>query len=169
MIHGVSLEAALIAGYAIFLVLLAVGFEAVARHSHQRSQLYEVTGFRYRPDLDLWECPTGRELRRHETDHQRRIVRYRAPAHICNACPAKPACTDSNDGRQVERRIDSWLTSEIRRFHRGISLALLLLAALILVVETLRHHSPSEMLVLTGVLIPIGVAGSQLVTNLWAR
>ena len=57
----------------------------------------------------------------------------------------------------------------MRKSPKGIGLLLLLLAALIMVVETLRHHSPSEMLVLTGVLIPIAVAGSQLVTNFWAR
>jgi hypothetical protein len=52
------------------------------------------------------------------------LVRYRAPAHICNACSIKHLCTESEGGREIEHNPDSWLESEIARFHRGVSLAL---------------------------------------------
>ena len=40
--------------------------------------------------------------------------------------------------------MDPWPRSEAGRFHRGISLALTLIAAPILAVEALRDHAPLE-------------------------
>ncbi len=157
MVRGISVEVLLAASYAAFLVLVAAGLEALARNSHRRAEQFQLAGFRYRPELDLWDCPAGHQLTRSETDHQRRIVRYRAPSPICNRCPAKPSCTDSSEGRQIEQHLESWFSSEIRRFHRGLSLALLLLAASLLAVETVRHHRRSELITLSGLLAPISV------------
>lgn len=167
--HGISSEVLLVTGYAAFLVVVAMGLEALARHSHRRSEQFHVTGFQYRRDLDLWECPTGRHLHRIDTDYLRRIVRYRAPSHVCNTCPAKVTCTDSDGGREIERQLDSWPASEIRRFHRGVSLGLLLLAALILAAETIRHHRANELVALSGLLVPIGAIGLQMLSTFWAR
>jgi hypothetical protein len=84
-----------------------------------------------------------------------------APAHVCNACSIKHLCTESEDGREIEHNPDSWLESEIARFHRGISLALLFLAGLLLVVEMIRHQRAMELLILSGFLVPIALLGSQ--------
>src|SRR5215831_16683778 len=62
---------------------------------------------------DVWECPTGQQLKPIATDYTRRLVRYRAPAHICNACSLKHLCTESDEGREIEHNPDSWLESEI--------------------------------------------------------
>jgi hypothetical protein len=107
MISGVHIEVVLGAIYAIFLVAVAFLLELLARHSHKRSDRYRNSGFVYFRKMDLWECPAGRQLPRIETDHQRRIVRYRAPAEACNACSLKNNCTDSDDGRQLESHLDS--------------------------------------------------------------
>ena len=56
----------------------------------------------------------------------------------------------------------SWLESELRRFHRGISLALLLLAAIILIAEAVRHSAPRELLILGCLLVPVGIAETKL-------
>ena len=56
-------------------------------------------------------------------------MRYRAKAHVCNACPRKDACTDSDHGREIVRPLDPWPHSEAGRFHRGISLLLVVLGA----------------------------------------
>jgi hypothetical protein len=145
MIPGVHVEVVLAASYAIFLVGVAFVLELLARHSYKRSERYRNSGFVYFQKMDLWECPAGRQLLRTETDYQRRIVHYRAPAHACNTCSLKNNCTDSNDGRLLKSHLDSWIESELRRFHRGISLVLLLLATVILVAETVRHAEPREL------------------------
>jgi hypothetical protein len=62
-------------------------------------------------------------------------VRYRAEAHVCNPCPHKPTCTDSDRGRVIVRPLDPWPHSEAGCFQRGIALLLVGLALLIVVVE----------------------------------
>ena len=65
-------------------------------------------------------------------------MRYRAKAHICNGCPLKDACTDSDSGREIVRPLDPWPHSEAGRFHRGLSLVLVGLSLLLLVVGRAR-------------------------------
>jgi hypothetical protein len=165
MIAGVHVEVVLAASYAIFLVGVAFILEFMARHSHQRSERYRNSGFVYFQEADVWECPASRHLLRTETDDRRRIVQYRAPADACNACPLKNNCTDSNEGRLLERHLDSWIESELRRFHRGISLVLLLLAALILLTQTVRHAEPRDLFLVGGLLLPVGLAEAKLVAS----
>ena len=169
MIHGVHIEVVLAGVYALFLVGVTVILEYLARHSHRRSEHYRNSGFVYKRKLDVWECPTGHHLSRAHTDFERRIAHYRAPAHKCNCCQIKKNCTDSNDGRLLESRVDSWLESELRRFHRGISLALLLLAMIILAAEIMRHSELREWLILGALLAPISFAGSKLSVSFWER
>ena len=161
IIHGVHSEIILAAVYALFLAGIAATLEFLARHAHRRSEQYRNAGFAYKHHIDVWECPTGQHLTRTETDLERRVARYRAPAHICNACHCKANCTDSDEGRVLESRPDSWLESELRRFHRGISLSLLLLAVLILAAEMIRYRGFRDWLVLLALLIPLGVTGSR--------
>jgi hypothetical protein len=169
MMIGVHVEVLLIAGYVLFLLAVAAGLELLARGSHRRSEQLQVVGFRYHPEPDAWECPEGQRLGRFEIDHKEHVVRYRAPSHVCNACTCKPDCTDSDDGRLIERPLDSWFRSEIRRFHRGISLALLALATVILLVEILHFDHARDQIILAGLLAPIGVFEVRLASGLWAR
>ena len=169
MMSGVHVEVVLAASYAIFLAGVAFILELLARHSHQRSERYRNSGFVYLHDLDVWECPANRHLRRIATDHQRRVVHYRAPADACNACALKRHCTDSDEGRLLKRPLDSWVESELRRFHRGISLVLLVLATLILIAETVRHGEPREVLFVVCLLVPIGLAETRLFVSFLTR
>ena len=98
---------------------------------------------------------------RDEVDHERRLVRYRGRPQICNHCPAKSDCTDSDEGREVVRAMDPWPHSEAGRFHRGISLAVALVAAPILAAVALRNHAPLELAVLgAGFLVVTLTAGT---------
>jgi Cytochrome C and Quinol oxidase polypeptide I len=101
------------------------------RHAHTRSERFRTQAFEYRRELDLWVCPEGEQLRPFAIDHGRRLARYRARPAVCNACPAKDGCTDSEEGREISRPLDPWPHSEAGRFHRGISVVLLALASVI--------------------------------------
>jgi hypothetical protein len=149
---GLDTEILLSAAYALFLLVVAICLELAARHSHRRSEHMRVAGFRYDPRADLWTCPNNQKLFRAHADYERRTVFYRAAAHTCNSCPIKSRCTDSDDGRVVERRPDSWLDSELRRFHRGISLALVMLSAVLLTAQFVRYASRYDRMV-TGALL----------------
>jgi hypothetical protein len=89
-------------------------------------------------------CPEGQRLRPDEFDHERRLVRYRAQAHICNGCPLKEHCTDSDQGREVVRPIDPCRTQRRERFHRVVSLTLVLLAAVIPALALTRNHELAD-------------------------
>ena len=169
MIHGVHIEVILAGGYAMLLVGVAGILELVARHAHHRSEHFRNSGFTYKKQLDVWECPTGHHLTREQTDFERQIAQYRAPAHKCNVCHCKKDCTDSDDGRVLESRLDAWLQSELNRFHRGISLALLLLAVLILAAEMMEYRAAREWIFIGVLLAPIVFAGSKLSVSFWER
>jgi hypothetical protein len=145
-------EVVLAATYAGALVLGAFCLEWLSAHTHRRAMRYRTAGFTYDAIHDHWRCPEGEHLWPHEFEHERRLVRYRAKAHICNGCPRKPDCTDSDRGREIVRPLDPWPHSEAGRFHRGISLMLVALAMLIVLVAGARHHRPAEATVLVGVL-----------------
>jgi hypothetical protein len=139
-----SAETFLVAGYAGFLLVAALLLEWLSAHTHRRSLRYRTAGFTYDEQQDHWQCPEGQHLWPHEFDHERRLVRYRAKAHTCNTCPRKQACTDSDSGREIVRPLDPWPHSEAGRFHRGLSLMLVVLALLVIVVGAARNHGPAD-------------------------
>jgi DDE family transposase len=158
-------EVLLAAGYAVALLLGAGALEWLSAHTHRRSLRYRTAGFDYDPQQDAWQCPEGQHLWPHEFDHERRLVRYRAKAHICNGCPRKQACTDSDEGREIVRPVDTWPHSEAGRFHRGISLMLVALAVLVLVVAGVRNNEPAEAALLGAVLVMALATGRWLLRD----
>jgi hypothetical protein len=156
-VSGISTETLLVAAYAAFLVAAAGLLDLAARHTHARADRFRVAGFEYDERLDAWRCGEGEHLQRVETDLTARLARYRARAHVCNACPSKPDCTDSDLGREVARPLDPWPRSEAGRFHRGICLVLLVLAALLLIVELARRHAPGDAALAGGMLAIVSV------------
>ena len=162
-------EALLFAGYAVFLLLAALALEWLSAHTHRRALRFRTAGFAYDDVHDHWTCPEGQHLWPHEFDHERRLVRYRAKAHICNGCPRKARCTDSDRGREIVRPVDPWPHSEAGRFHRSISLLMVALGALILVVELARHHAMAEAALLLGLLTAATLAGRWLLHDLRAH
>jgi len=162
----VSAEVVLAAAYAGFLACAAFALEWLSAHTHRRALRFRTAGFAYDADRDHWVCPEGEQLWPHELDEAKRLVRYRARAHVCNACPSKHRCTDSDVGREVVRPLDPWPHSEAGRFHRVIALLLVGLGALILAVEIARHHRPAEAALLLGLLAVAFLAGRWLVRDL---
>jgi hypothetical protein len=155
--------------YATSLLATAFALEWLSAHTHQRALRFRTAGFTYNATHDHWLCPEGEQLWPHEFDRERRLVRYRARAHVCNACPAKHRCTDSDDGREIVRPIDPWPHSEAGRFHRVIALMLVLLAALVLVVELARNHSPNDAPALLGALVVVAIGARVLFRDLRAH
>jgi hypothetical protein len=135
---GVPLECIVMLGYALSLALIALLLEWIAHHAHRRSVGASTAGFTYHPDRDLWRCPKDQHLFPVFSDSAKGLVIYRAPASACNSCISKPACTDSNDGREIRRSSLGEVEYGMKRFHRAVSLTLLVLASLILVIELFR-------------------------------
>jgi hypothetical protein len=163
---GVATESFLAAGYALFLALTGIGLDVLARHSHRRSELFRTGGFTYHAHLDAWECPEGEQLHRIETDMHQRVARYRARAHVCNACPRKADCTDSDNGREVTRMLDLWPHSEAGRFHRTIAVAIVAFGLLVIGAGAALNHGPADLAVLGGALLVSTLVGLYLLADL---
>ena len=161
-----SVEVLLVAIYAGALTLGAFGLEWLSAHTHRRALRFRTAGFRYDIERDHWVCPEGEHLWLHELDVERRLARYRARPHICNACAVKESCTDSDRGREVVRPLDPWPHSEAGRFHRVISLTMLFLAALMLAVELARAHGPRDAALLAPLLVAAALATRWLLRDL---
>jgi hypothetical protein len=167
MIGPLHVEVVLSAGYAGFLIVAAAGFEWFGGLSHRRSGQFRTAGFTYHRQRDVWECPCGHTLHPHYRDPVREVVRYRAAASTCNACARKPDCTDSDQGREILHSSASWIETQAGRFHRGLSLALLFLAALVLVVEMIRCPASPELLLPGGVLLLVAARARRLIRAFW--
>ena len=159
-------ESILAAGYGLFLALVALGLDALAKHSHRRSDLWRTGGFTYHGHLDAWECPEGERLHRIETDMHQRLARYRARAHVCNACPRKGVCTESDSGREVTRQLDEWPHSEAGRFHRVIAVAIVGFGILVIGAGAALNHGSADLAVLGGALLGCTIVGLYLLADL---
>jgi hypothetical protein len=162
----VNAEVFLAAGYATFLTGAAFAIEWLSAHTHRRALRLRTAGFSYIEEHDHWLCPEGELLRPNRFDPTLRIVRYRAPAHVCNACPSKHRCTDSDRGREIIRPLDPWPHSEAGRFHRVIALLLVSLSLLLLTIESVRNHHPEELGLLLGLLLADALAARWLLRDL---
>jgi hypothetical protein len=148
----VNAEVVFALAYASSLIAAAFALEWLSAHTHRRALRFRTAGFDYDDTHDYWLCPEGERLWPHAFDHERRLVRYRARAHVCNACPRKHRCTDSDHGREIVRPLDPWPHSEAGRFHRTLALLLVVLAVLILTVEAVRHHGLVDVVTLGALL-----------------
>ena len=149
---SVSVEFILMLGYSFFLAIVAAFLEWAAQRAHKRSLGVTTAGFTYHPDHDIWRCPQDQHLFPIFSDSIKGVVVYRAPAAACNSCISRAACTDSAEGRQIERKEENVLEHGMQRFHRAISITLLVLASLIVVVELFRATGPYSRIILVGAL-----------------
>ena len=106
--------------------------ERVGQATHARSEQYRLAGFTYREEIDAFECSDGALLPRVGQGSDARLAIYQAPERRCGGCALKHFCADSDKGRKVVRSSVPWIETEVARFHLGLSLTLMSLAALML-------------------------------------
>ena len=157
-LQSVSLEFMLMLGYAVLLGVMALLLEFAARHAHRRSLSISTTGVHLPCRQGHVEMSGSfQHLFPVFVDHSKGSVIYRAPASACNACRCKSHCTDSNNGREIERKMTSDLQYGMQRFHRAMSVTLLVLAGLILIVEFFRDDAVYPRIMLASVLMVVSV------------
>ncbi|MEO6145304.1 MAG: hypothetical protein ABIP19_15110 [Dermatophilaceae bacterium] len=157
----------LVAGYAVFLILVAHGFDHLARVTGRRSERWRTGSFVYHADHDAWVCPQDQWLWPVSFDPDNRVMRYRATPTVCNVCPVKSTCTTSNKGREITREIDPWPHSEAGRFHRGIACTIAFLACSLPLVALVPERDLLDAVVLVATIVFAGVASIPLVSHFW--
>ncbi|MDQ6833269.1 MAG: IS1182 family transposase [Chloroflexota bacterium] len=83
---------------------------------HQRPY-YGPAQFTYDREHDVYVCPQGALMHPFRRSFQQERVQYRAEAAICNACPAKAACTPSDEGRVVHRSFHAEYMERVHGYH----------------------------------------------------
>lgn len=114
-----------------YLASLWVGgwtLEALARAHFHRARRFAHGGFNYDEEFDRYECPQGELLTLDTYDDQKKLAIYQAPAASCNACVLKTFCTPHNEGRRVYHSLAEFHETDLGRFHRGLSLTILVIA-----------------------------------------
>jgi hypothetical protein len=157
----------LVAGYALALVVVAWGFDLMARRVSRRAARWRTGQFVYRGDHDAWVCPQDHWLWPTSFDPAHRVMRYRASAVVCNSCPVKSSCTTSDHGREISREIDPWPYSDTGRFHRGIACFVAALGVVMPLAMLIGQHASTDVLVLVGAVVIVVMAGLPLARHLW--
>ncbi|GBE64347.1 hypothetical protein MFM001_08090 [Mycobacterium sp. MFM001] len=157
----------LVAGYALVLVVIAWGFDVMARRVSQRAARWRTGDFAYHADHDAWVCPQDQWLWPTSFDPKHRVMRYRASPVVCNSCPVKSTCTTSDHGREISREIDPWPHSEAGRFHRGIACFVAALGVVMPLGMLIGSHSVADVLVLCGTAATVVLLGLPLARHLW--
>ena len=154
--------------YGLFLLVVAWGFDAMAKQTANRTMANQAGTFRYLEEHDAWQCPEDQWLWPSSFDPDNRVMRYRANPTVCNSCPVKQTCTVSHHGREVTRQLDPWPHSDSGRFHRGIALAVAAMGYLLPLASLITNHSLSEVLItLAAIAVITGLGVIPLGRHLW--
>jgi hypothetical protein len=84
----------------------------------QRTDFFGQRAFRYDAKLDVYLCPAGKELYVLPSGCTDQFIQYRGQPSVCNACPLKAQCTDSNYGRKLSRHVAEDAFARVRAFHQ---------------------------------------------------
>jgi len=72
----------------------------------QSTPFFRQKDFTYDRETDTYRCPQGETLRYRGNSYTTRVRIYCAPAAGCRACPVRKRCTDSQEGRKLNRSFD---------------------------------------------------------------
>ncbi len=158
----IELTAWLAAAYGMVLLFVAYGIDQLARRAQTRIQEDRSGGFVYHENHDAWLCPEDQWLYPKSFDPDNRVMRYRGLPLVCNSCPVKDTCTQSDDGREMRRHVDPWPASESARFHRGIACSVTVLAVLWPALTALVVDSWTSQVLVLGAALVIALAALPL-------
>jgi len=80
-------------------------FDKGHKGSGRREGIFEPSDFQYITEEDHFICPAGEILTARKFKKKRNHFEFSLPAKVCNACPLKPECTRSSQGRTVKRHV----------------------------------------------------------------
>jgi hypothetical protein len=87
------------------------------------SPFFSQRDFTYEPEQDRYRCPQGTALRFRGNNYVTQVRIYQAPAATCRACPIRSQCTDSREGRKLNRPFDEEYRERVRELHGTLAYA----------------------------------------------
>jgi transposase len=83
----------------------------------KNSPFFSQRDFTYDPEQDVYRCPQGTVLRLRGNNYVSQVRIYQAPTATCQACPIRSRCTDSREGRKLNRPFDEEYRERVREYH----------------------------------------------------
>ena len=84
----------------------------------KRTTFFGRDKFHYDAEADQYTCPNGAVLAWERRDTVNQSHHYRADAATCNACPLKPKCTPSDEGRSLRRSFYQEYLERVAAYHQ---------------------------------------------------
>ena len=81
------------------------------------SPFFSQRDFTYDPGQDVYRCPQGTILRFRGNSYGSQVRIYQAPAATCQTCSIRSQCTDSREGRKLNRPFDEAYRERVREDH----------------------------------------------------
>jgi hypothetical protein len=78
------------------------------------SPFFRQPDFAYDGATDTYRCPQGQTLAFRGNNYVSGVRTYQAPTAACVACPIRPRCTDSRQGRRLNRPFDEVYREQAR-------------------------------------------------------
>jgi hypothetical protein len=69
-------------------------------------RLFTREAFTYDAEQDVYRCPQGAVLHPRGNNYVTRVRIYQAPTATCAVCPVRAQCTDSSEGRKLNRHFE---------------------------------------------------------------
>lgn len=157
----------LVCGYSLLLQAVAWLLDRMGARSSVRSAAWRTGNFVYHDDQDAWKCHQDQWLYPASFDPDKRVIRYQGQHAVCVRCPAKQQCSPTPGPREITRAIDPWPHSEAGRFHRGLSLCVAVIAALMPAFMLLGAKNDADVVCLLAVLGTALFSGYPLARHLW--
>jgi len=83
----------------------------------QASPFFRQRDFTFDREHDVYTCPQGATLRYRGNNYVTRVRIYQAPAATCRDCPLRSRCTESAEGRKLNRQFDEEYRERARRYR----------------------------------------------------
>jgi transposase len=83
----------------------------------KNSPFFSQRDFTYDPAQDVYRCPQGTVLRLRGNNYVTGVRIYQAPTETCQACAIRSQCTDSREGRKLNRPFDEEYRERVRKDH----------------------------------------------------
>lgn len=85
-----------------------------AKKRNRQSNIFTVDRFHYDPELDVYICPKGQQLKRKTLHPKRASIDYGAPKKVCSDCDLRGQCTRNKSGRTVKRHLQQAELDQMR-------------------------------------------------------
>ena len=89
-----------------------------AARSRKQKMLFPSDQFQFDAERNLYICPQGQELTHFKSDHQEQRLVYKAPDHVCAACPVRSRCMRGKLGRTVSHSTHKAILDRVQGYQQ---------------------------------------------------